>query len=403
MTGADDIITVSQPPKADPETLAIRSRPERAIRFKRGFVVGLFALGSVSVATIAWVALKPTTFRMTPNAQELSEPNPRVSNDALGTLPASYGSAPKLGPPLPGDLGRPILEHQREMASEAGGGSTAANQQALTDQERRASERRSALQSPLLVQTAGRPATAEGAPAAADMSASALGASAATPGEPARQSGKADFVAATKSPASVDLHLMTPISSRYTLSAGSVIAASLITGLNSDVPGLVTAQVTQNCFDTATGQILLVPQGSRLIGTYDSVVAFGQRRALVIWQRIVRPDGSSLTIDNVPATDAAGYAGLADKVDFHTWQLLKGIGMSTLLGIGTQLSLSGDSDLVRAIRQSTQQNAARAGDQIVSRNLDVQPTIVVRPGSPVRLLVHKDLILAPWRASGGQS
>ena len=399
MTGADDTIAISQPPKADPETLAIRSRPERAIRFKRGVVVGLFALGSASVATIVWVALKPTTFRMTPGAQELAEPNPRASNDALGNLPASYGTVPKLGPPLPGDLGRPILEHQREMGSEGPGTSTAASQQALTDEERRASERRSALQSPLLVQTAGRTTTVD-APPAAIAPVLSPEATAAVPGEGSRQGSKADFVASARTPVAVDEHTMKPSPSPYTVSAGSVIAASLITGLNSDVPGLVTAQVTQNCYDTATGQILLVPQGSRLIGTYDSVVAFGQKRALVIWQRIVRPDGSSLTIDNVPATDAAGYAGLADKVDFHTWRLLKGIGLSTLLGIGIELGVSGDNDLVRAIRQSTQQNAARAGDQVVSRNLDVQPTIVIRPGSPVRLLVHKDLVFAPWRGSG---
>lgn len=395
MTGTDDMIPTAPPPKTDPETLAIRSRPERAIRFKRGVVVGLFAAGSVSVATIAWFALKPTTFRMTPSAQELSEPNPRASNDALGTLPASYGSAPKLGPPLPGDLGRPILEHQREMASEGAGTTTAVSQQSLTDQERRASERRSALQSPLLVQTTRRTMSAEAA-RAVDTTEPSTGAAAAAPEGSGRQAGKEDFVTSTKSPASIDPHIMTPIPSPFTLSAGSVIAASLITGLNSDVPGLVTAQVTQNCFDTATGRILLIPQGSRLIGTYDTAVAFGQRRALVIWQRIVMPDGSSLTIDNVPATDAAGFAGLADKVDFHTWQVLKGIGLSTLLGIGTELGIAGETDLVRAIRQSTQQNAARAGDQIVSRSLDVQPTIVVRPGSPVRLLVHRDLVLSPW-------
>lgn len=392
---------VTPVPKADPETLAIRSRPERAIRFKRGVVIGLVAAGSVSIATIAWVALKPPSFRMAPSAQELSEPNPRASGDALGTLPTSYGSVPKLGPPLPGDLGRPILEHQREMASESGQSSAHANQQVLTEQERRASERRSALQSPLLIQT-GRSATID---IAQGNNGNAAGIGEAlvppTPSDPARSSGKIDFVASTKSPASVDSHAMAPPPSPFTLSVGSVIAASLITGLNSDVPGLVSAQVTQNCFDSATGRILLIPQGSRLIGTYDSMIAFGQRRALVIWQRIIRPDGSSLVIDNVPATDASGYAGLADKVDFHIWQLLKGIGLSTLLGIGTELSVSGDSDLVRAIRQSTQQNAARAGDQIVSRNLDVQPTIVIRPGSPVRLLVHKDLILAPWLAREG--
>jgi N-acyl-L-homoserine lactone synthetase len=95
----------------------------------------------------------------------------------------------------------------------------------------------------------------------------------------------------------------------------------------------------------------LLTQGSRLIGSYDSVVAFGQSRALLVWQRIVMPDGSSVQIDNLPATDAAGYAGLEDEVDYHTWTLLQGIAMSTLLGVGTQVTFgSGQSNLVQAIQ-----------------------------------------------------
>ena len=129
--------------------------------------------------------------------------------------------------------------------------------------------------------------------------------------------------------------------------------------------------------------------------------AFGQRRALVIWQRLILPDGSSLRLDNFPATDAGGYAGLADKVDFHSWSLLKGVAIATLLGVGSALTVNGESDLVEAIRESTQQNISRAGDQITSRNLDIQPTIMVRPGTPVRLLVSRDLVLAPWRGSTG--
>jgi type IV secretory pathway VirB10-like protein len=151
---------------------------------------------------------------------------------------------------------------------------------------------------------------------------------------------------------------------------------------------------------------LFGPQGSRLAGTYDSVIAFGQSRALVVWRRIIMPDGSSIEIDNLPATDAAGYAGLEDEVDFHTWRLIKGIGLATLLGVGTELTFgSSESDpgsgsgasLVRALRQSTQESTNQAGQRLVEKNLDGQPTITVRPGWPLRILVEKDLVLRPYR------
>ncbi len=201
----------------------------------------------------------------------------------------------------------------------------------------------------------------------------------------------------------INPHALAQSVSPWTLQAGSIIAASLITGLNSDLPGLVTAQITENVYDSVTGRGLLIPQGSRLIGSYDSVVAFGQSRALVVWQRIILPDGSSIRIDNVPATDTQGYAGLSDRIDRHTWQLLKGVALSTLLGVGTELSFgSTESDLVRAIRESAQQSGARAGDQLVTRNLNIQPTLRVRPGWPLRVVVHKDIILpGPWGGRHG--
>jgi type IV secretion system protein VirB10 len=213
--------------------------------------------------------------------------------------------------------------------------------------------------------------------------------------KPADQQQKLEF--ARSSGGDRDFHRVQAPPSAWMLSAGSVIPASLVTGLNSDLPGMAIAQVTTNVSDSATGRTVLIPQGARLIGSYDSVVAYGQRRALLVWTRIVFPDGSSIQLDNMPATDAAGYAGLADDVDSHNWQLLKGIALSTLLGVSSQLSFGGGGDLVRAIRESTQQNAANAGGRITGRNLDVQPTITVRPGWPVRVLVSKDLILQPWR------
>jgi type IV secretion system protein VirB10 len=398
--------TPSVPPKVDPETLVLRGAPSRVVRFRRGAIIGLAALTSTALIGVTWVALKPATFRtVTSSAERADAPN-KAPPDALASAPASYGDVPVLGPPLPGDLGRPILEHQRSTgaASSAAPVSDAAAraaQEAEAERQRIAADRTAARQSAVMVQLAGgasasHPPLAEGrqptgAPVSAPQVSGPLG-----EGGVNRQSRLA-IPSDDDRTGSVSPHrLLAPVSP-WTLRAGSVIAASLITGLNSDLPGLVTAQVIQNVYDSATGRTVLIPQGSRVIGTYDNVVAFGQRRALVAWQRLILPDGSSITLDNLPATDAAGYAGLADRTDRHTWQLLKGVALSTLLGTGAELSIGGEGDLVRAVREATQEGASRAGDQFISKSLDVQPTITVRPGWPLRIVVHKDIVLAPWR------
>ncbi len=378
------------PAKVDPEILSIRSRAPRAIRFRRGAIIGAAAFGSASLIGIAWLALKPQVFIRQAQESELSQPMAKPAPDALSGLASSYADAPKLGPPLPGDLGRPILRAQERaevaVTPSPSDATEAARQQPLADLK-------AARESGLMAQIASSRSTAAGAQGGVTPPVTG------TWSESPTSAGTRKEEFASERDAGNDVNsggLAAPLSPNSLL-AGSVVAASLITGLNSDLPGLVTAQVTQNVFDTVTGSILLVPQGARLIGKYDSVVAFGQRRALVIWQRLILPDGSSLRLDNMPATDTAGYAGLADKVDFHTWTLLKGVGVATMLGLGSELSISGESDLVQAIRESAQSNTARAGDQITQRNLDIPPTITIRPGTPVRLLVTRDLILAPWR------
>lgn len=376
-------------PKVDPETLAIRSHPMRSVRFKRRFIIGLAAVGSAGLMGVTWAALSTSRpLRLIPDS-DLSQPLEKPGSDTLAALPTAYGSTPQLGPPLPGDLGPPILRRQQldaqaDTAAMGGGGVAVPRNQTALD------ERKAARGSAVLFQ---RGASSGGSLQIASSNIGAMAGAADSGG----QVRSAQFAAANDQGDDVDSHRLKPPASPYLLSAGSVISASLITGLRSDLPGLVTAQVTQNVYDSPTGQILLVPQGARLVGTYDSVVAFGQSRALVVWQRIVMPDGSSLRIDNVPATDPAGYAGLADKVDRHTWSLLKGVVLSTLLGVGPELAFSSDSDLVQAIRRSTQDSGSRAGDQIVGKSLDIKPTITVRPGAVVRLVVHKDLILAPWK------
>ena len=135
----------------------------------------------------------------------------------------------------------------------------------------------------------------------------------------AKQTRKLSFLNAEPEEAIYNRHALQKPASPYQLMAGTIIAASLVSGLNSDLPGFVIAQVTEHVYDSVSGRHLLIPQGARLLGKYDNVVAFGQERALVVWQRIILPDGSSVVIDNLPATDTGGYAGLADQVDLHTW------------------------------------------------------------------------------------
>ena len=401
---------VAQPmaPKLDPETLVIRASPLRAIRFKRKVIVGITTAGVIALVSVAGIALKPSVFKVIADGDDKTDLGARAPADALSALPKNYGDVPRLGPPLPGDLGAPILERQQQLLAESSGvvpgpisdTMDQAEQAAQAERERQIAELKAARQSALLVQSGGRAEVAVPSvtasiepPAATDAGKLALD----PERDPNGQQRKSDFVARSAKDDGLNPHVLAGPVSPYMLTAGTVIPGSLITGIRSDLPGLVTAQVTENVFDSATGRILLVPQGARLIGKYDSVVASGQKRALVVWQRIVLPDGSSLGLDNVPASDASGYAGLADKVDTHSWALLKGVVISTLLGVGSELQFSGESGLVQAIRQSGQQNVARAGDQLTSKTLNVQPTITIRPGTPVRLVVQKDLILAPWR------
>ena len=388
-------------PKADPETLAIRARSPRVIRFRRGVIIGAAALGSTALIVLAWIALQPRIFQHVMQPSELSQPSAQPGNEALQGLPANYGDVPKLGPPLPGDLGPPMLRAQQgSMAVEPATTNIADAER--TEHERRLAELKAARESGLLVQTASATATASNLSAApsAPTEATAPISLPDTANNTDGRTRKERFVEAVDTRGDINPHLLKSPASPNMLMVGSVIAASLVTGLNSDLPGLVIAQVTQNVYDSATGRVLLVPQGARLIGNYDSVVAFGQRRALVVWQRLILPDGSSIRLDAMPASDPSGYAGLADKVDFHTWRLLKGVAIATLLGVGTELTVTGESDLVQAIRQSAQTNSARAGDQLARANLDIQPTITIRPGAPVRLIVNRDLFLAAWNDGG---
>lgn len=392
------------PAKVDPESLVLRAKPARVTRFRRSAIVALAGAGATVIAGAGWLALG-SPVSLAPGSDDERAPVAATGvSDALAGAPMGYGDIPKLGPALPGDLGRPILERQRQLemagpADPAADAAARAAQQAETERQRVAAEQRAARESAVMMRLGNRAGAAlPSAPVAAPDDAQPQGGAGGETGRGAQQV-KTSSSGRASAGDHVNPHRIEAAVSPWTIQAGSVLAASLITGLNSDAPGIVTAQVTQPAYDSVTGKTLLVPQGSRLIGSYDNVVAYGQSRALVVWQRIILPDGSSIRIDNVPAADTQGYAGLADRIDRHTWQLLKGVALSTLLGVGTELGWGGsESDLVRAVRESAQQNGARAGDQLVARSLDIQPTLKVRPGWPLRVVVHKDIVMRPWGA-----
>ena len=218
------------------------------------------------------------------------------------------------------------------------------------------------------------------------------------PGAAATQDPHAAFLGGAADRITVAPDRVEAPASPYVLQAGSVIPAALITGIRSDLPGQIIAQVTQPVYDSPTGSFLLIPQGTRIIGEYDDGVRFGQRRVLLVWNRLIFPDGRSLVLERLPGADAAGgveslNVSVADGVDYHWGELMKAAGLSTLLAVGTELAAGDEEDrLIRAIRDGAQDTVNQTGQKIVQRQLQVAPTLTIRPGFPVRILVGRDLV-----------
>lgn len=187
-----------------------------------------------------------------------------------------------------------------------------------------------------------------------------------------------------------------PPRSRYELRAGYVVPATLISGINSELPGQIMAQVSQNVYDTATGRYLLIPQGCRLVGTYASNVAYGQAWLLVAWQRIVFPDGKAMDIGSMPGANSAGYAGFKDRVNNHYFRIFgSALLMSGVIaGVATsQPSQDANSapTASTAMSQALGLELGQVAAQMIAKNLNVAPTLEIRPGYRFNVMVTKDL------------
>lgn len=374
-----------QQPQAQPSEMRLRPDRLAVTRLSRKVLVGLGAIAAVGIAGALFFALRSHTGAE--NAELINTEN-RATPEGLSTLPRDYTglprTAPRLGPPLPGDLGKPMLN-----AGVVPSGMPSAN--ALTPDQQRILQEQDAARTSHLFATVSNPApTTEAIPTTPTAPA------------PASTDGEARDHKTTFLNASVDRQtqsneqLVAP-ASPYAVQAGSIIPAALITGLRSDLPGEVTAQVTQAVYDFR-GIAMLIPQGSKLIGQYDAQITFGQTRALLVWNRLILPNGKSILLDRQPGTDTEGYAGLEDKVDNHWGSLFKAAVLSTILSVGAEAGTSdSENNLAQAIRQGTSQSINPAGEQVVSRSLTVQPTITIRPGFPVNVLVTRDLSLEPYQ------
>jgi type IV secretory pathway VirB10-like protein len=384
------------PPKTERELAAeLRLHPQRppVTRLSRKVLIGLSSIAIMAVLGAFLWALDGRRSKQE-TGSELYNTEHKTTADELAKLPRDYSglppSVPPLGPPLPGDFGRPMLQGHGPQGG------------VDPDQQRVAQETEAARTSRLFASST---TVNRAPPVPAATAPIPVGATEALGDKPPidtdsiqnMQDRKLAFLNGPIDKRTVSSERLENPPSKYTVQAGSVISAALLTGIRSDLPGQVTGQVTENVYDSPSGRYLLIPQGSKLIGTYDSQVSFGQSRVLLVWTRLIFPNGRSIVLERQSGADPEGYAGLEDQVDYHWSRLFMAAALSTLLGVGSELGASNtDSDIVRALRRGSSDPLNQAGQQIVRRNLNVQPTLTIRPGFPVRVIVNRDLVLATY-------
>ena len=407
-----------------PKSLQIRGAPPSAKRFNKRTLGVLLGGSALAIFLAAGFAMRsPDDAAMAP--QELYNTSNKALPDALSELPESYGDVEpeprRLGPPLPGDIGAGLhgqpktvpvdnpFRYQSPPSYEY------APPPSYTAPHSTQANAPSARTSDLFfIAKAGggdSAAASEVGPATfADPGVAALaelfGQGGGGFGQPTPTgNGTSSDGRDSAEPELSDADIYNPHSLRvpvspYQVMAGTIIPASLVTGLNSDLPGQVIAQVTENVYDMPTGRHLLIPQGTRLLGRYESDIKAGQSRALVVWNRLIRPDGSSLVIENLPGVDRMGQAGIRDRVDRHRGSLFGAAILSSILSVASELGSDEDDRITEALRDGGQNTINQTGQKVVTQALSRKPTLRVRPGWRVGVIVNRDLVLSPYNQEG---
>jgi len=374
--------------KVAAETLALRARPDRVTRLNARTI--LVIAGSLATATLIalLLGLNPSDQTRENPAGELFSVDHNVRPERLESLAKDYS---QLASPLPEPDSRTERADTVAIEPLAYAPSDPGEDEPKPAELADAEEDEQARLSPLFFQAshtrppAGDPVIDPDHP---DRSVQSRG-------------GNQTLLSKTSNAQMSTSVLVQKPASPYQVMAGTVIAAALVTGIKSDLPGDVIATVTEPVYDTATGAHVLIPQGARLLGRYDSQISHGQSRVDVVWHRLIFPDTSSLKLDNPIASDPQGYAGLEDGVDWHWDRVVAGAALTSLLGIGAELAApssrrEGDR-IVIAGRDSLQDSVNQVGQEITRRNVDIRPTLTQRPGLPLRIIVNRDIALRPYR------
>lgn len=391
-------------------------------RINKKFVVGLAAIFGGFVLLGLIIALQPVKQKQVSAKDEALEKQleyiktPEVITNAPDFLKPPPSEIPVLGPALPGDIGAAMVESPREYtqgpvqqipqgpskeeikrkkrkedAIEGGAFFSGIRAREQSSKILPQTDRKDTTQSEMLDKLSGMLQTPEESTMTDSVAKQNM------------QGEKREFIDTQESGTNagyINSRLTWP-KSMFEVKAGSIIPISIITGINSDLPGEIIGQVRENVYDTITGNHLLIPQGTRLMATYDSVIAYGQERALLCWSQVRMPNGSSINLECAPGIDLAGYSGLSDEVDNHWGRLILGVGLSTVLSAGISLSQGDVEGYTPSITQGMAANAAEqindVGKQFTKKNLDIQPTIKIKPGFNGNVLVNKDIILTPYK------
>ncbi|MEQ7926340.1 TrbI/VirB10 family protein (plasmid) [Xanthomonas citri pv. malvacearum] len=423
-----------QPPQDAPIPLAT---PKPKIKTLDKTKVGIIA--GIAFVLIAFAFVQAFMQKPKQNKPKEQATTANMSNkpEAFNALPSDYATAaqqraeraPKLGPPMPGETGQLQYAAQQQASTRAYGGGqaqTAAQQFAAQQDLQRLQQAANARYAKTSFQQSGgaggagnpgqfggqagfggMPPTSPEALQQQQLLAQAAAAAAVAGGpdktardDANRQDDKRQFMDEKRYTGTLQSRLTLPATPTV-VSAGTLIPALFLTGINSDLPGQITAQVSQPVYDTPTGRHVIIPQGSVLIGAYDSRVTFGQNRVLLVWQRLRFPNGSSLDLEGMAGVDLSGYAGVSDKVNNHWGKVLSSVLLSSTVAAAVATA-EGDSfsafqrDAGQAASQGAAQQINQAGAQLLQRSINVQPTLEIRPGQRVAVMVNKDLALSPY-------